>query len=200
MNNVRSILKITDKIEHKNNINNIINYWVSIYDLEVNKNISWKDILYGWKNGIIMKYPKNINERFLWNTSVLKNNGDIEYKQNFSIDDTLPSIQYENDFSEYINKSQNKYVTSFLNLSRDTMLVIPMPRKNKNYVTIKDFIDNASIKQQKEFWKEVANIAIQYMEKNDKAWISTHGHGVAYTHIRISSTPKYYFNEKLKKI
>lgn len=161
--------------------------------------LKWIDIINNWKNGIVMTYPKDINERFLWNTSVLKNNGEIEYRQNFKIDNTLPSIQNENDFIEYINKSKNKYVTSFPNLSNDTMLVIPMPKHNKNYVTIKDFIDNASIKQQKEFWKKVANIAIKCMKKNEKIWISTHGHGVHYTHVRISTKPKYYFNEELKE-
>lgn len=161
--------------------------------------LKWIDIINNWKNGIVMTYPNNIKKRFLWNTSVLMNNGDIEYKQNFKIDDTLPSIQNENNFIEYINKSKNKYVTSFLNLSNDTILVIPMPKHNKNYVTIKDFIDNSSIKQQKEFWKKVANIAIKCMKKNEKIWISTHGHGVPYTHLRISTKPKYYFNEELKE-
>jgi hypothetical protein len=32
-----------------------------------------------------------------------------------------------------------------------------------------------------------------------KLWISVHGLGVHYTHVRISSIPKYYFNNELKK-
>ncbi len=36
-----------------------------------------------------------------------------------------------------------------------------MPRKNKNYATLKDFVDNASKTQQIEFWKKVAKIMMK---------------------------------------
>ena len=45
----------------------------------------WKDILYNWENGIIFKYPERIKNRFHWNTSVLKNNGNVEYKESYPI-------------------------------------------------------------------------------------------------------------------
>jgi hypothetical protein len=35
----------------------------------------WIDILKNWQDGIILKYPKQLKGRFMWNTSVLKNNG-----------------------------------------------------------------------------------------------------------------------------
>ena len=79
------------------------------------------------------------------------------------------------------------------------MLVIPMPIIGKNYVTLKDFIDNAPKIQQQEFWKKVAEVAKNFMNENGKVWISVHGLGVHYTHVRISTSPKYYFNNELKK-
>ena len=36
----------------------------------------------------------------------------------------------------------------YKNLSKDTMLVVPMPVSGKNYATLKDFIDNAPEIQQ----------------------------------------------------
>jgi hypothetical protein len=78
------------------------------------------------------------------------------------------------------------------------MLVIPMPVSGKNYATLKDFIDNAPEIQQQEFWKHVAEVAKKCMKKNGKVWISVNGLGVAYTHIRISTIPKYYFASELK--
>ena len=78
------------------------------------------------------------------------------------------------------------------------MLVIPMPVSGKNYATLKDFIDNAPKIQQQEFWKHVAEVAKKFMKKNGKVWISVHGLGVAYTHVRISTIPKYYFVSELK--
>ena len=37
------------------------------------------------------------------------------------------------------------------------------------------------------------------MKEKNKVLISVHGLGVPYTHVRISSSPKYYFDKELKK-
>ena len=159
----------------------------------------WSDVLTNWNNGIPFRYPKNIKGKFQWNTSVLKNDGKVAYKQTFRTNDKLPERQNKKDFQEYINKSENKYVVAFPNLSKDTMLVVPMPVSGKNYATLRDFIDNASEIQQQEFWKKVAEVAKKFMKEKGKVWISVHGLGVYYTHVRISSQPKYYFDDELKK-
>ena len=128
----------------------------------------------------------------------IKNDGNVAFKQKFRTYDQLPEIENKKDFQEHIKNSQNKYVVSFPNLSKDTMLVIPMPVSGKNYATLRDFIDNAPEIQQQEFWKHVAEVAKKFMKKNGKVWISVHGLGVAYTHVRISIIPKYYFVSELK--
>jgi len=155
----------------------------------------WNDVLTGWKNGIPFTYPADIKYRFEWNTSVLKT-GKEEYKEKFKINKNLPTVQNFYEFQEYIAKSKNKYVTSFPNLNGDTMLIVPMPYTGKNYATLKDFIDNAPQIQQQEFWKEVARVARKCMKKGD-VWISVHGMGVHYTHVRISYSPKYYFSTSI---
>lgn len=130
---------------------------------------------------------------------MLKNNGNVEYKQLFRTNTKLPFAQNKKDFQEQINKSQNKYVVSFINLSKDTILVVPMPIPGKNYATLRDFIDNAPEIQQKYFWRKVAELATELMNEKGKVWISVHGLDVRYTHVRISTTPKYYFDDELKK-
>lgn len=160
----------------------------------------WSEVLTNWENGIILKYPKQLKGKFQWNTSVLKNDGNVEYKQSFRTNDKLPEKQNKKDFQEYIATSQNKYVTAFPNLSKDTMLVIPMPVNGKNYATLRDFIDNAPKIQQQEFWKKVAEVAKNFMEEKEKVWISVHGLGFPYTHVRVSTSPKYYFDKKLEKV
>jgi hypothetical protein len=159
----------------------------------------WSDVLTNWEKGIPLKYPKTVKGRFLWNTSVLKNDGKTPFKQTFRKNNDLPETQNKKDFQEHIKKSHNKYVVSFPNLSKDTMLVVPMPIPGKNYATLKDFIDNAPQIQQEEFWKKVATVAKNFMAEKGKIWISVHGLGVHYTHVRISSSPKYYFNDELTK-
>ena len=159
----------------------------------------WSEVLKNWENGITLKYPKQLRGRFQWNTSVLKKDGEVEYKQSFRTNNKLPETQNNKDFQEYIKNSKNKYVVAFPNINKDAMLVIPMPVQGKNYATLRDFIDNAPMIQQQEFWKKVAEVAKKYMDKNEKVWISVHGLGVAYTHVRITSSPKYYFDNELKK-
>lgn len=117
------------------------------------------------------------------------------FKQSFTPLKNLPQQQDTSAFQEYIKKSRNKYVVAFPNLSKDSMLVIPMP--GKNYTTLKDFIDNAPKIQQQEFWKKVAKVAKKFVKENGEAWISVHGMGVNYTHVRIDPYPKYYFDKKL---
>jgi hypothetical protein len=159
----------------------------------------WKDVLTDWENGIVLKYPKNVKGKFQWNTSVLKNDGKVVYYQTFRTNNKLAQMQNKKDFQEHFKNSQNKYVVAFPNLSKDTMLVVPMPVRGKNYATLRDFIDNASEIQQQEFWKKVAEVAKKFMNEKGKVWISVHGLGVDYTHVRISSSPKYYFDNDLKK-
>jgi hypothetical protein len=157
----------------------------------------WSDVLTKWENGVPLKYPKNVKGKFQWNTSVLKNNGNVEFKQVFRTNDKLPEKQNKKDFQEYFVKNQDKYVVSFPNMSKDTMLVVPMPMPRRSYATLRDFIDNAPEIQQQAFWKKVAEVAKDFMKEKGKVWISVHGLGVAYAHVRISSSPKYYFNKEL---
>jgi hypothetical protein len=89
--------------------------------------MKWKNIIDNWKNGIILKYPKHINKRFFYATSVcdkyLKNN----YEEIFIENDSLNNLNENMDpFTEYINISKDKYSMSFYNLSKDSKLVIPI--------------------------------------------------------------------------
>ena len=160
--------------------------------------VMWADVLNNWENGIVLKYPKQLRGRFQWNTSVLKNNGNTEYIETFRTNDKLSQTQNKVDFQEHITKSHNKYVTAFPNLSKDSMLVIPMPIRGKNYATLRDFIDNSTLIQQQAFWKKVGSTAKKMMHEKGKVWISVHGLGTDYAHVRISSRPKYYFNKELE--
>ena len=164
--------------------------------------MNWIDILDNWKNGIFHTYPKRYEgteKRFQWNTSVLKNNGNTIFKEKYKMNNKLPKKQNYKAFKEHIKKSNNKYVTTFPNLNGDTILIVPIPRPGKNYATLKDFVDNAPKIQQKEFWKKVAQVSKKQMKKFESVWVSAHGLGVPYLHIRVCSMPKYYFDEELSK-
>ena len=154
--------------------------------------MKWLDKINEWKNGIIQKYPENITTNFFYETSKCDKNLLNEYKEKY-IENTI--LNFKQDYcpyNDYIKIATNKYVIYFMNLSKDTLLIIPIPRKNKDYSTIKNFMDNATLKQQTYFWRKVAYLVLKFLQTNDSVYITTHGLGVHYFHLRLELKPKYY--------
>jgi hypothetical protein len=153
----------------------------------------WKDKIKLWKSGKYSTYPKNIQNRFFFETYVCDKNFSNIYDEKFIENNDLKNIEQNiTPFINYVNQSKNNYVTSFYNLSGESLLIIPMPKKNKDFTTMKDFCDNASITQQKMFWKKVAYEIENILKYNNEIYISTHGLGVYYFHLRLDKKPKYY--------
>ena len=128
---------------------------------------------------------------------------DTTFSEKFKENSALPKRQSKSAFNDKLSEAEKKgtkYATAFPNLSGDTVLVVPMPKKGKSYATLKDFVDNAPMKQQQELWKLVAKESPKkQVKKFGKVWISTHGLGVPYLHVRIASQPKYYFSKTLRR-
>ena len=164
--------------------------------------MEWMQKINNWKNGEdIPTYPEDISKQFLWETTPITL-GMREIFDEVFIESKKLDTQEEDwsSFSEYIDNSDDIYVVAFDNLTKDTRLVVPIPRKNREYTSIKLFMDNALLIQQIAFWKRVA-IEIELMlEKYGKVWVSTHGLGVPYLHIRIAIHPKYYKCEEFKNM
>jgi hypothetical protein len=159
----------------------------------------WKEKINDWSKGKYQTYPEDIKKNFFYETYVLDKNMNNKYEEIFIENDTLNNIKQDyKSFKKYIDESKNKYVTSFNNLSGDTILIIPIPRKNKDYSTIKNYMDNSSITEQKNFWKKVANEIKKILKNNEKVYVSTHGLGVNYFHLRLDKYPKYYLTKSFK--
>lgn len=96
----------------------------------------------------------------------------------------------EKPYEEYIKmaKKQNLKYTQFYNLSGDTLLFIPTISKASPNIT--HFAKNTN----KEEWLGLWKVVKQHLNKNKnkKLFISTHGHGVDYLHVRLEEHPKYY--------
>ena len=160
--------------------------------------MTWQVVLNNWKRGKYLTYPKAINNTFIWRTSVITTDKTNKYRDEFIIDDRLPKQQDYSSFVQHIENENNKYTCVFKNISGDTTLIVPMPKKGKNFATLKHFIDNASLTHKKLFWKKVSQTITLLLKTNPKLYVSTHGHGVPYLHVRICSTPKYYSQSSLK--
>lgn len=154
--------------------------------------MKWKDKLEEWENGIPQTYPERIHDGFFYETYKCDNKMENTYKQKFIPSKKLNFKQDTTQYKEYLEKTSNKYVTSFWNLSKDSLLVIPIQRRGKDFGTIKTFTDNATEIQKKHFWREVARLAKQMLKTHKQIYINTHGLGVSYFHLRLDTMPKYY--------
>ena len=148
----------------------------------------WKDKLNEFRSGKILTYPKCMNRKFFFETSVYENENS-EFREQFINSILLEMTLYnKRNFDEYINKS----IYSFYNLSGDTKLVIPHPSDLFKYTTIKDFMDNATLKEQQVFWFNAANEIQSFFDLHGKVYVSTHGLCIGYFHLRLCTYPKYY--------
>jgi hypothetical protein len=83
-------------------------------------------------------------------------------------------------------------VVTFENLGGDATLVVPSPRGDDAvYAHLAAFLRSAPQEQQQALWRALGQAVAAKL--SDRAlWISTHGGGVAWVHVRLDSRPKYY--------
>lgn len=153
--------------------------------------MKWFKVLDNWEKGL---YLKNYKSPFMWMTNALTKENN-NYKDIFLECKSLENIKQDHKpFDDYLNtlKCTEGDVISFLNISKDTLLIVPIPRKGKNFSSYFYFFKNSSKRQKINVFKKVSEMAKLMLEDNEKIYISIHGLGVHYLHIRISPNPKYY--------
>jgi len=83
-------------------------------------------------------------------------------------------------------------VVRFANLGGDAVLVAPCPDPaGGNFGHLASFTATAPPSLQQALWKEVGR-ALDARIGARPLWLSTAGHGVAWLHVRLDSSPKYY--------
>lgn len=95
-------------------------------------------------------------------------------------------------YEEYFSSAETDQVVSFSNLRGDATLIVPTPQSNDDiYGHLASFVRGASSEQLDSFWKKVAETVLAKVSESP-IWLNTAGGGVAWLHVRIDSTPKYY--------
>jgi hypothetical protein len=97
-------------------------------------------------------------------------------------------------FAEHFDDA--KHVVSFPNLSGDAILVVPTPQSAVTcYCHLKTFMVSAPREQHEAFWVKTAEEVFATVAKRN-VFLSTHGTGIGWVHMRIDTVPKYFqFNE-----
>lgn len=96
-------------------------------------------------------------------------------------------------FADHFDRDESDAgIVSFENLGRDALLVVPTPRtKDDVYGHLATFVRRAPETQIDALWQRVGDVMTERV--GDKPiWLSTAGGGVAWLHVRLDSTPKYY--------
>ena len=83
-------------------------------------------------------------------------------------------------------------VVTFANLGRDATLIAPSPDgSTSGYPHLGAFLEQSTGRQITDLWQSVGRAVCDAL--SDKPiWLSTSGLGVAWLHIRLDSSPKYY--------
>ncbi len=83
-------------------------------------------------------------------------------------------------------------IVSFANLSGDATLIVPSPRTSDDaYGHFASFLRKAPVLQIDALWQKIGEMVVG-MVSDRPLWLSTAGGGVAWLHVRLDSTPKYY--------
>lgn len=93
-------------------------------------------------------------------------------------------------FRQYFQPHDNVAVLD--NLGGDAKLIAPTPADQQfNYSHIGAFTENAPKEQQLALWQRVGSVTKKLIS-DQPIWLNTAGGGVAWLHVRLDSSPKYY--------
>ena len=82
-------------------------------------------------------------------------------------------------------------VVTFGNLGGDAILVAPCPESHGEFAHLASFTATASPGRQDALWRTVGE-ALASRVGPRTLWLSTAGRGVAWLHVRLDASPKYY--------
>ncbi len=89
-------------------------------------------------------------------------------------------------------------IVTFRNLGGDAMLIVPSPADSSpGHAHLATFLHEAPDSQVRALWRSVGQTICKSL--TDKPiWLSTSGLGIAWLHIRLDSSPKYYQHQPYK--
>lgn len=157
--------------------------------------VNWTETIQQWKKG--KNLPK-IKTSVYWETSRAHSLGSSEFIQKTKSSLKKLPMNMKADSSPF--KKQLSGATQpvkFYNLDKSAILVSP-PNTGKNFSHIGTFYKNSTLQERKDLWKKVAKVVEKKLKKGSDVFVSTHGTNVAWLHVRVECTPKYYVTD-LKK-
>jgi hypothetical protein len=125
-----------------------------------------------------------------------------------SIDDEAEFVMIDAPMLERMPVNANAFrsyftgdeIVTFQNLGGDATLIAPSPGESSaSYPHLATFLRNSTEEKAAELWRSVGQ-AIYNSLSNKAVWLSTSGLGVAWLHIRLDATPKYYQHRAYRRL
>ena len=102
-------------------------------------------------------------------------------------------------FAEHFaGQMDDSTVLSFPNLGKNAQMIVPRPTSDGDaYTHLASFLREGPPTQIDDLWRFVGEETIRMIGREPR-WLSTAGGGVAWLHVRLDTTPKYYGHEEYK--
>lgn len=175
------------------------------------KQMSTSETYVDWFAGIIINFVKEVkNSGF--GSGILMEFPILDQKSDFDkafvvltstrmFDDRCAD---PSDFQDKFDKNTNttEPVIAFHNLSKDAILVVPRPQSDEKntqkYHHLASYLTHSSQEDIRKLLQKTAEQVIKLHEDKERVanntplYVSTHGGGVPWLHIRLCNSPKYY--------
>ncbi|CAN0498606.1 unnamed protein product [Ectocarpus sp. 8 AP-2014] len=158
---------------------------------------TWNDVIKAWKAGKDLP-DINIKGSVFWETSAAAAGGDSPFRQKTksaarALPMTLPA-----DPAVFAHHMKNKKTPVAFNSFGGTLLIIP-PDTGKNFSHLATFYKHGSDAEKRALWKKVAVELQRKLKRGETVYVSTHGTGVSWLHVRLASRPMYYVTSVAEK-
>ncbi|CBJ33464.1 EsV-1-207 [Ectocarpus siliculosus] len=143
-----------------------------------------------WKEGRMLP---EIKSSVFWECSPAYNGGDSLFHSKIkSAARVLPAKTPadRNPFAMHLRRARGVPVSFRSSSTPSTTLVIP-PDSGKNFSHIGNFYKHSTLGERKALWRKVAIELEKKLARGETVYVSTHGGGVHWVHVRLSLTPRY---------
>jgi hypothetical protein len=178
-------------------------------DLSLGKPISFRDAYTLWKTSADFRacFSENLagvrSESYFWETPPITA-GELDRRFECVLV-AAPGLRRAADPTPFAAKfsasREARAVIAFANLSGDAELVVPRDLGGgANYAHLAVFLRTAPINQVDTLWRIVGERVEARLAAGRPFWLSTAGMGVAWLHVRIDATPKYYSHDPYRRL
>ena len=125
--------------------------------------------------------------------------GNVDSAAEFVLVDAPALAGLEQDTAAFRNQFSDEAVVSFRNLGGDALLIAPAPADaTTDYSQLAAFLRSAGGSQIQALWR-LAGQSVMESLSDTPLWLSTSGLGVAWLHLRLDTTPKYYQHQPYRQ-